>query len=214
MGKRLSTAKSIFLARLIADVRAGHAAFNAVHAISAATVSTNLGTVFLELDTALSEYCRPPHEQAAACCGMLPPDLLAEALAAELGRQGAADRSVLLVLDAVNELPPHAVVAAGRAAPALPRPPEHHPVRRPLRRDGTRETSGGIHFHTPRTQQARPPRTHRAPATHTAGPQATHISGPPATLTHRARTPHTQRAFCCCHPFLHALSIKVGAKIP
>ena len=86
MGKRLSTAKSIFLARLIADVRAGHAAFNAVHAISAATVSTNLGTVFLELDTALSEYCRPPHEQAAACCSMLPPDLLAEALAVELGR--------------------------------------------------------------------------------------------------------------------------------
>ena len=88
MGKRLSTAKSIFLARLIADVRAGHApaAFNAVHAISAATGSTNLGTVFLELDTALSEYCRPPHEQAAACCGMLPPDLLAEALAVELGR--------------------------------------------------------------------------------------------------------------------------------
>ena len=174
MGKRLSTAKSTFLARLIADVRAGHAAFNAVHAISAATVSTNLGTVFLELDTALSEYCRPPHEQAAACCGMLPPDLLAEALAAELGRQGAADRSVLLVLDAVNELPPHAVVAAGRAAPALPRPPEHHPVRRPLRRlgDGTRETSGGNHFHTPRTQQARPPRTHRVrkPRTYRARP--------------------------------------------
>ena len=66
MGKRLSTAKSTFLARLIADVRAGHApaAFNAVHAISAATGLKSY-------PAAVTESCQVAGGPAGRCCRQL-----------------------------------------------------------------------------------------------------------------------------------------------